>query len=99
MYAIRSYYESLDDGMMLKNAYITAAVRCAPPQNKPTKEEMNTCFDYLKQEYQLLKEVTVILCLGKIAYDTTCKLIRITSYNVCYTKLLRLYRSTAVPMS
>jgi len=69
--------ESLDDGFVLRNAYITAAVRCAPPQNKPTKEERNACFGYLKQEYQLLKEVRVILCLGKIAYDTTCRLINV----------------------
>ena len=42
--------QSSNDGLTLKNAYITAAVRCAPPQNKPTKEEMSNCFDYLKQE-------------------------------------------------
>jgi uracil-DNA glycosylase family 4 len=56
---------TLDDGLILNNAYITAAVRCAPPQNKPTKQEMETCFDYLDQEYQILKNITVILCLGK----------------------------------
>ena len=65
------------DGLALKNAYITAAVRCAPPQNKPTKEEMDTCFDFLKQEYGILKNVTVILCLGKIAYNATCKLTKV----------------------
>lgn len=42
--------QNMDDGLLLKNAYITAAVRCAPPQNKPTKEEMQTCFEYLEQE-------------------------------------------------
>lgn len=65
------------DGFVLHNAYITAAVRCAPPQNKPTKDEMSNCFDYLTQEFQLLKNITLILCLGKIAYDTTCKLLEV----------------------
>jgi uracil-DNA glycosylase family 4 len=68
---------TLDDGIVLCNAYITAAVRCAPPQNKPTKQEMETCLDFLHQEYQILKNITVILCLGKIAYDATCKLIKV----------------------
>ncbi len=66
---------SKDDGLVLSNAYITAAVRCAPPQNKPTKEELETCFGYLQQEFEILKNITVILCLGKIAYDATCKLV------------------------
>ena len=69
--------ETSDDGLILTNAYITAAVRCAPPQNKPTKKEMEVCFDYLNQEYQILKNITIILCLGKIAYDAVCKLIKV----------------------
>ncbi len=64
-----------DDGLVLNNAYITAAVRCAPPQNKPTREEMDNCFAYLQEELKILKNITVILCLGKIAYDATCKLL------------------------
>lgn len=68
--------ESADDGLILHNAYITAAVRCAPPQNKPTKEEMQNCFSYLEQEFDILKKIKVILCLGKIGYDTTCKLLQ-----------------------
>ena len=79
--------QTSDDGMILKNAYITAAVRCAPPQNKPTKEEMETCFDYLHQEYQILKNITTILCLGKIAYDATCKLIHVKPEKFGHNKL------------
>ena len=79
--------QSLDDGLILSNAYITAAVRCAPPQNKPTKEEMEVCSDYLHQEYQILKNITVILCLGKIAYDATCKLIRVKPEKFGHNKL------------
>jgi uracil-DNA glycosylase family 4 len=78
---------TLDDGLILNNAYITAAVRCAPPQNKPTKQEMETCFDYLDQEYQILKNITVILCLGKIAYDATCKLIKVKPEKFGHNKL------------
>ena len=66
--------QTKDDGLILKNAYITAAVRCAPPQNKPTREEMDTCFAYLEQEREILKDVKIVLCLGKIAYDAVCKL-------------------------
>lgn len=66
--------QTINDGLTLYNAYITAAVRCAPPQNKPTREEMETCFDFLQQEKEILKNVTVVLCLGKIGYDTACKL-------------------------
>ncbi len=68
--------EKADDGLTLYDAYITAAVRCAPPQNKPTRQEMENCFDYLAQEFKILKNIKVILCLGKIGYDTTCKLLQ-----------------------
>ena len=79
--------QTSNDGLLLKNAFITAAIRCAPPQNKPTKEEMDTCFDYLSQEYQILKNITVILCLGKIAYDATCKLIKVKPEKFGHNKL------------
>ncbi len=79
--------QTTDDGLVLKNAYITAAVRCAPPQNKPTKDEMETCFDYLQQEYKILKNITVILCLGKIAHDAVCKLIKIKPEKFGHNKL------------
>ncbi len=63
-----------NDGMQLKNCYITAAVRCAPPANKPAKDEFDNCRPFLLQEMQLLKNVKVIVALGKIAFDTvvTC---------------------------
>ena len=79
--------QSLDDGLALNNAYITAAVRCAPPQNKPTREEMANCFDYLRQEYQILTKITVILCLGKIAYEAACKLLEVKPQKFGHTKL------------
>ena len=79
--------QAKDDGLTLKNAYITAAVRCAPPQNKPTKEEMNACFGYLEQERDILKNVTIVLCLGKIAYDAACKLFEVKPEKFGHNKL------------
>lgn len=79
--------QSINDGLVLKNAYITAAVRCAPPQNKPLKEEMQACFEYLEQEKEMLKNITVVLCLGKIAYDTACKLYQIKLEKFGHNKL------------
>lgn len=66
---------SSNDGLILKNAYITAAVRCAPPKNKPNREEMNNCFKHLEKEFSILTRVQIIVCLGQIAYETTCRLL------------------------
>jgi uracil-DNA glycosylase family 4 len=87
-FASKATSQTRNDGLVLNNAYITATVRCAPPQNKPTKEEMQNCFDYLQQEYKILKNVILILCLGKIAYDTTCKLIQVKPQKFEHGKLL-----------
>jgi len=65
----QSTYEHSDDGLVLRHTWITNAVHCAPPQNKPTKEEKNNCFDYFVQELRLLKHVKVIIALGNIAWD------------------------------
>ena len=59
----------LNDGLVLKNSYITAMGRCAPPQNKPTPSELENCFPYFENELQLLKNTKVIVALGKIAFD------------------------------
>lgn len=81
--------QNINDGLTLKNAYITAAVRCAPPQNKPTKAEMDTCFGYLEQERKILKNITTVLCLGKIAYDATCKLYKVKPEKFGHNKLFK----------
>jgi uracil-DNA glycosylase family 4 len=60
---------SREDGLFLRGAYITAAARCAPPDNKPTLEELRNCRPYLEQELELLKNVKVVVALGKIAFD------------------------------
>jgi uracil-DNA glycosylase family 4 len=60
---------SREDGMRLMDCYITATVKCAPPENKPLPEEFRCCRPYLMQELQLLKHVQVVIALGKIALD------------------------------
>ncbi len=58
-----------DDGLRLLDAYITAPVRCVPPDNKPTREEFSTCRPYLAQELDLLPRVKVVVVLGRLALD------------------------------
>jgi len=61
--------ERRDDGLKLKSAYITAIVRCAPPENKPTKQEIENCSCYLAEELKILRNVKVVLTLGAIAFN------------------------------
>ena len=58
-----------DDGLVLKDLYITAAVRCAPPDNKPLPSELANCSEYLDRELDGLKKVRVVVALGKIGFD------------------------------
>lgn len=58
-----------NDGLKLRNCYITTIVRWAPPQNKPTPEEIRRCLPFLKRELELLNRVKVVLVLGRVAYD------------------------------
>jgi uracil-DNA glycosylase family 4 len=64
---------SKDDGLVLKDAYITAAIRCAPPDNKPLTIELMNCSQYLVSELQILKDIKVILMLGKVGFDAYCR--------------------------
>ena len=75
-FANKNTSESADDGLILREAYITAVVRCAPPQNKPTKEEIENCNSYLVEEIRLFKKLKVILCLGSIALKGTLKALK-----------------------
>jgi uracil-DNA glycosylase family 4 len=59
----------LEDGLRLQNCFVAAAVRCAPPANKPTKEEFETCRSFVVQELGLLRHIQVVVALGKIAFD------------------------------
>ncbi|HLX25667.1 MAG TPA: uracil-DNA glycosylase [Candidatus Cybelea sp.] len=65
-----------NDGLVLRDCVITAAVRCAPPQNKPSPAELRNCFPYLVEEFDALKRLRVIVALGAIAFGAILKLLR-----------------------
>jgi uracil-DNA glycosylase len=67
--------DSRDDGLKLIDAYISGAVRCAPPDNKPSLDEFRNCRPYLDREYDLLKP-RVVVALGRIAFDAYLSLLR-----------------------
>ena len=66
---------SLDDGLALADCWITAAVRCAPPANKPLPAERNACGRWLRAELALLPAVRVVVCLGAFAWDAALRLL------------------------
>jgi len=67
---------SINDGLTLKSAYIAASGRCAPPGNKPLKEELARCRPFLEREIAALKQVRVVVALGGIAFDTYLSILR-----------------------
>jgi uracil-DNA glycosylase family 4 len=74
-YATSPVSVSRDDGLELRGAFITAAVRCAPPQNRPTPEERDTCAPWLVSELQLLVDACVYLVLGGFALDALWRIL------------------------
>ncbi|HKT25204.1 MAG TPA: uracil-DNA glycosylase [Terriglobales bacterium] len=68
-FASQSTATHCDDGLKLTDAYITAAVRCAPPANKPSPEEIANCSHFLDVELAALRRVSVVVALGKIGFD------------------------------
>ncbi len=68
-FANQSTAKHLGDGLVLTDAYITAAVRCAPPQNKPTPSEIVNCSTFLDAELDCLTNVRLIVALGRIGFD------------------------------
>jgi uracil-DNA glycosylase family 4 len=67
---------SVDDGLRLRNAYIAAAVRCAPPGNKPTPDEIQRCLPHLDAEVAALSRVQVVVALGKIGFDAYLRMLQ-----------------------
>ncbi len=66
------------DGLVLKDCYITAIIHCAPPDNKPARDEILDCQSYLIEEIKMLRQVRVVVTLGRIAFDNyleTCRLL------------------------
>lgn len=64
-----------NDGLALRNCYITAAVRCAPPANKPSPEEQRNCRPYLVEELKYLRRLRAVLALGRIAFDAYLRVV------------------------
>ncbi|MCS6767311.1 MAG: uracil-DNA glycosylase [Candidatus Nitrosocaldus sp.] len=79
---------SRDDGLTLRDAYITAVLRCAPPDNRPTREEIGNCVQYLINEVRLLRRVRIVLTLGSIAFNAYCRMSGVTGlefrHGACY---------------
>lgn len=69
--------EHKDDNLILKNAYITLALKCLPPKDKPTSNELKNCFNFFKNEIKLLENLKVIIALGRIAFDSCVNLFKL----------------------
>ena len=76
----------INDGLKLKNAYITTALKCVPPEDKPSRDELQNCFNFFNKEINNLKNLKIIVALGKIAFDT-CIYFYKTNYN--YTQKVK----------
>lgn len=70
-FATGTFAARIDDGLQLNDCMITNAVRCVPPQNKPTPAEIGTCRDYLSARIASMPRLTAIVALGRIAHDST----------------------------
>ena len=68
----QSTSDHINDGLKLNKAYITTALKCVPPEDKPKKNELDNCFNFFNSEISSLKNLKVIVALGKIAFDA-CK--------------------------
>ena len=91
---------SRNDGLILRDAFITAAVRCAPPSNKPNSSEISNCSQYLLAEIKLLeKTIKVIVVLGKIAFDVYCRISNITGLKFGHNKIYTIHGDTTLIVS
>jgi uracil-DNA glycosylase family 4 len=71
-YASQPESVSVDDGLRLTGAWVAAAVKCAPPDNKPLPSERDACRPFLQREVALLRRLQVVVCLGGFAYAAAC---------------------------
>jgi uracil-DNA glycosylase family 4 len=97
-FANQARAESRSDGLVLKDMYITASVRCAPPDNKPGPDELDNCQPYLEQEIRILKP-KVIVCLGRVAFERVLRIfsIRDSSFRFAHGAFYKL--NTDLPMT
>ncbi|MGN6823466.1 MAG: uracil-DNA glycosylase [Candidatus Nitrosocosmicus sp.] len=90
-YASISTSTSINDGYLLKDVYVTAVVKCAPPANMPLSSEIANCSQYLQAELNYLERSTkVIIALGKLAFDTYCKVQNIKKLKFRHKAIYRL---------
>ncbi len=76
-YANQPTSVAADDGLSLAGCYVSAAVRCAPPANKPSVDERDRCVPYLRREIDLLSGLRVVVVLGQFAYDAVARLLAV----------------------
>jgi uracil-DNA glycosylase family 4 len=74
--ASQSESSARDDGLRLEGVWITAANRCAPPANRPTPSERDTCSPFLERELELLRQARVFVCLGQFGFDQLVRIFR-----------------------
>jgi uracil-DNA glycosylase family 4 len=72
----RSESVAADDGLVVRDLYLTAVNRCAPPGNRPTPQERDNCLPYLGRELRVLDHVRVLVCLGSFAWDGALRAVR-----------------------
>ena len=72
-YSNKPSSEYVGDGLKLIDAYLTTALKCVPPQDKPTSLELQNCFSFFNQEIEILSNIRVVVCLGRIAFDACIK--------------------------
>lgn len=81
-YARGTYQARADDGLQLVNCMITNAVRCVPPQNKPTAAEIKTCRHFFQNQIGALKNLKAVIALGRIAHDTCMTTLQVKKSSV-----------------
>jgi uracil-DNA glycosylase family 4 len=81
-YANQPTSEHREDGLRLSGAYVTAVVRCAPPANKPSPSERDTCLPYLVRELELLEQARVLMALGRFAWDGALAALRALGHQI-----------------
>ena len=89
--ANQSNSDHINDGLKIKNTFVTPALKCVPPGDKPLNEELKNCFGYFKSEFEILKNLKIIVALGKIAFDTCVKFYR---ENFDYTERVKFSHGT-----
>ncbi len=97
-FARGDYRASADDGLELVDCRITNAVRCVPPENKPTPQEITTCRDFLAATVKEMPQLTAVLALGRIAHETFVVLKRRAALGISFRPWARACARWADPV-